>query len=275
MRKDPRALRILPEDSFSLMLLSSSLPGLLFLLLLVTGSSCTSTNRLLKARPAPAAEGFLDRRLTPNDQTGQSPWHYAGFTTDRTVLGMAAHRKRLYIAPVRTGQLRPVSKTLAEREFRHLRPGQRDRIAREMRRDFAWALTAQPGAPFQLSLRPHPQSLILELNLIELDPTSVRGNVTKAAVKYTLGPIAGMGIGVLAGGRIAMEGRLRDGSTGAVLLQFADREKDKATLYSARDYQALGHASHTLREWSGQLRAFLQPRREPVRDSLFFTPALY
>ena len=50
-----------------------------------------------------------------------------------------------------------------------------------------------------------------------------------------------MGVGFFTGGRIAIEGRLRDSTTQAIVMQFADREKDKATIYSARDYMALGH----------------------------------
>ena len=84
-----------------------------------------------------------------------------------------------------------------------------------------------------------------------------------------------MGVGFFTGGRIAIEGRLRDGTTGAIVMQFADREKDKATLYSARDYMALGHSTRTIREWAEQFATFLYNRHRPVKDSFFLTPLLY
>ena len=55
---------------------------LLLTLLLLTAAlpSCTKVNRLMKAKPATPAAGFLDFRATPVNETARSPWHYAAFT---------------------------------------------------------------------------------------------------------------------------------------------------------------------------------------------------
>ena len=82
-------------------------------------------------------------------------------------------------------------------------------------------------------------------------------------------------MGLFTGGRIAVEGSLRDGATGAIFFQFADREKDKATLYNARDYMALGHSTCTIREWAEHLATFLRTPSGQVKDSFFLTPMVY
>ncbi len=256
---------------------SPRLPLLLFALLAATGSlmSCTKLNHLMKAKPTTPAAGFLDFRATPDNQSARSPWHYAAFTNDRNTLGISSHRRRIYIAPVRTQALRPISKKLAATEYTRLRPQQTQEIAQALRTEFARALTTGPGAAYQLALNPAKDALHLELNLIELDPTSAKGNITKTVVKYTLSPIASMGVGLFTGGRIAIEGRVRDGTTHAILFQFADREKDKATIYNARDYMALGHARRTAREWAEQFATFLRTPAGKVKDSFFLTPMVY
>lgn len=168
----------------------------------------------------------------------------------------------------------PDFEKLAAAEYGALRPQQTREIARALRTEFARALTAGPGALYQPALRPGNDTLHLQLNLIELDPTSAKGNVAKTVIKYTVGPLASIGVGFFTGGRLAIEGRLREGSTGATIFQFADREKDKATLYSARDYMAPGHSTRTIREWAQQLNSFLRTSG-PVKDSFFLTPMVY
>ena len=251
---------------------SCLLPALVFLAVL---PGCTRVNQFMKAKPAAPAAGFLDFRATPTVETARSPWHYAAFTSDRTTLGIAGQRRKIYIAPVETRALRPISKKLANTEYTRLRPQQTREIAWALRAEFARAIAAAPGAPWQIVLRPAKDALLLELNLLELDPTSAKGNVAKTVVKYTVGPLASMGDGFFTGGRIAIEGRLRDGTTRAIVMQFADREKDKSTIYSARDYMALGHSSRTIREWAEQYTTFLYNRQRPVKDSFFLTPMVY
>ena len=248
---------------------------LLALVFLAVLPCCARLNTFMKAKPATPAVGFLDFQATPLIETPRSPWHYAAFTSDRTTLGIAGQRRKLYIAPVETRALRPISKRLAGMEYMRLRPQQTLEIAQALRTEFARAIAAAPGAPWQVVSRPAQDALMLELNLLELDPTSAKGNVTKTIVKYTVGPLASMGVGFFTGGRIAIEGRLRDGTTRAIVMQFADREKDKATIYNARDYMALGHSSRTIREWAEQFTAFLYNRQRPVKDSFFLTPMVY
>lgn len=237
--------------------------------------ACTPLNRFMKAKPTEPGEKLLRFEATPRLATARSPWHYAAYSTDQKLQAAAAQRKSIFIAPVFTGELRPISRTLARSEYASRREEHKQAAARAMREEFAKALTAGDAPLFHRADRPGRDTLILELSLLELDPTSAKGNVTKTLLKYTTGPLVSMGVGFFTGGSIAIEGRLREGRTGRIVMQFADREKDKATLYNARDYMALGHSERTVREWAEQFAAFLRDSRRPVKDSFFFTPHVY
>ena len=237
--------------------------------------SCGPLNQLMKAKPCKPAGSFVDFSATPKKQTKRSPWHYAAYATDPAVLRNANHHRKLYVAPVRVSDLRPISKKLAATEYSSARKEHAAEIAGVLRQDFTKQLSQREGALYRHAAAPGADAMILELNLTELDPTSAKGNITKTVVKYTVGPLPSMGVGLFTGGCIAIEGRLREGKTGKVVFQFADKEKDKATIYNARDYMALGHAKRTSREWAEQLDAFLRTPKGEVKDSFFLTPMPY
>lgn len=248
---------------------------LLPLLLSVILPSCGPLNQLMKAKPCKPAGSFVDFRATPKKQTKRSPWHYAAYATDPAVLRNANQHRKLYVAPVRVSDLRPISKKLAATEYNSARKEHAAEIAGVLRQDFTKQLSQREGALYRPASAPGADAMILELNLTELDPTSAKGNITKTVVKYTVGPLPSMGVGLFTGGCIAVEGRLREGKTGKVVFQFADKEKDKATIYNARDYMALGHAKRTSREWAEQLDTFLRTPKGEVKDSFFLTPMPY
>lgn len=252
---------------------SPRIPALILSALLL--ASCAPVNRFMKAKPTEPGEKLLNFQATPQLATARSPWHYAAYSTDAKLQATAARRKSIFIAPVFTGELRPISRTLARKEYASRREEHKQAAARALREEFAQALTGGDAPLFHRADRPGNDTLILELSLLELDPTSAKGNVTKTVLKYTTGPLVSMGVGFFTGGSIAIEGRLREGRSGRTVLQFADREKDKATLYNARDYMALGHSQRTAREWAEQFAAFLRDSRKPVKDSFFFTPNVY
>lgn len=237
--------------------------------------SCGPLNHLMKSKPSKHSGDFIDFRATPMKQTKRSPWHYAAYTKDQAALSNAGKLRKLYVAPVRTSDLRPISKKLAATEYADNREEHAGEVAETLRKDFVRQLAGREGALFHPVEKPGADAMILELSLTELDPTSAKGNVTKTVVKYTVGPIASMGVGLFTGGCIAVEGRLREGKSGKVVMQFADKEKDKATIYNARDYMALGHAKRTAREWAEQFDEFLRTPQGPVKDSFFLTPMPY
>src|SRR5690349_9802840 len=108
---------------------------LLPLFLSVILPSCGSLNQLMKAKPCKPAGSFVDFRATPKKQTKRSPWHYAAYATDPAVLRNANQHRKLYVAPVRVSDLRPISKKLAATEYSSARKEHAAEIASVLRQD--------------------------------------------------------------------------------------------------------------------------------------------
>ena len=78
--------------------------------------------------------------------------------------------------------------------------------------------------------------------------------------------------GIFAKGNIAIEGKVTLSDTGLPVLQFADNEKDKVTLYTARDFQPYGHALVAMDEWAAQFEEFTRTFSDHmVEESSFIT----
>lgn len=144
-------------------------------------------------------------------------------------------------------------------------------MAQQLRRDFAGAFGEVPPGRYYVSSRPNPRSVTLELALVELNPTSAKGNAVKTAAKFFIGPLAGLG-GFFTKGNVAIEGKVRDSSTGALVCEFTDNEADRMTWYTLRDFRPYGHAEHAMKEWAAQFEEFTRATRgEKVKDTTFFT----
>lgn len=92
---------------------------------------------------------------------------------------------------------------------------------------------------FQVVSQRGPNTLVLELALIEVTPT-----------KAWLNAASLMFVGALDTGTAAIEGRMRDGSTGEVIYLLADRQMGKASLVSAKDFTWWSHAKAVCNEWA-------------------------
>jgi len=103
---------------------------------------------------------------------------------------------------------------------------------------------------FMVLDRPAPDGFVVELAIVEVVPTNP-GIQALATLGGFFVPGGGL-VRYLGTGSIAIEGIVKDGSTGEVLLEFKDREADKNTLFSVKDYQQYAHARQTIEEWSAQ-----------------------
>ncbi|MBP9838339.1 MAG: DUF3313 family protein [Proteobacteria bacterium] len=114
---------------------------------------------------------------------------------------------------------------------------------------------------------PTEDSFIWELAIVELDATGVAVNAA-ATVAGIFVPGSGL-VKRFATGSIAIEGIIRDGKTGDILAEFKDREADKETVLSARDFQKYSHARYTLDEWAEQFAQLSSTTSDvKVEDSL-------
>ncbi len=213
--------------------------------------SCNSTNRLLKAKPTTLSQAF-DRPSLATDCQLDLPFQKFWVTPDRKLKDTAMSKKRLYIAPVSLNQLRPVTKPLIQTE---IDTGYIDRneagMAAQLRQEFIRAFQQSPQPRYQVVPRPGKDTLTLQLSIVELNPTSARGNAAKTAIGLVIGPLSSLA-GYFTKGNMAIEGKLLDSKSGKTFIQFADNESDRMTLYSLRDYKPYGHAVYAMRDWADQ-----------------------
>jgi hypothetical protein len=240
-------------------------------LLGLTSCQSRSVQRMVKGKPAPLSP-FLERRAEMRPARHRLPVHAVWSTRDRATLAELVRCTELYIAPVELRYLLPVEKELVQMEIESgwVRRDEQ-RMAQELRGRFAHAFRVSPQPRFRVVTTPGPRSITLELALTQLSPTCKSGNVVKTAAGFLVGPLAGV-LGVFTKGNIAIEGKVSLSANGAQVMQFADNEKDKLTLYNARDYQPYGHALMAINEWAAQFEELTRTINDhQVKESSFIT----
>lgn len=240
----------------------------LFLFSLV---SCAGTNRLLKAKPV-ALSPFIEHPDEMKPDRKRVPFHKIWRSPDAAVRDRVAQKTAIYVSPVSLKYLRPISKSLIEKE---IAMGSLERKEREMatllRNQFAIAFQRSEHARYVLAQKPNASSVTLELALVELSPTSPKGNAVKTAAKFVVGPLAGLG-GMFTKGNVAIEGKLRNSSTGELVFQFSDNEADRMTMYSLADYRPYGHATEAIHAWATQFELFTRTAPgDRIEDTFAFT----
>lgn len=246
------------------------LPHLFAALLLLLVPACSSGKRLFKAgllEPSP----FFEKPWLARDGGGQLPFQKVWTTDDPAVLAEGKKRRKLYIAPVTLAYLRPVEKALSSQELAWGVQRQAAEVAVRLRQEFAEAFRRSPNPYYQLVTQPGADTLTLQLALIELQPTSPKGNAVMTVLKFAVTPVAALGR-FFTKGNIAIEGRVALSKTGRAFFQFADNEQDKLTFINVRDFQPYGHAATAIREWALQFELMTRtPSGVRVEDSRGFT----
>lgn len=230
-------------------------------------SSCSTVSKspvALKANAVPLSS-FIEHPRQMKPQRERAP-----FALSWTASNLPAKRARydsIYVAPVTTSYLRAAKTTLTEKTT-GIETKQRPvrEFANLMRQSFAAAFSHSPSPRVKLVSAPRAGSVTLKLALIELNPTDAAGNVVKTAAPY------GGVLSPFTGGSIAIEGKVCDSTTGEVLFEFADVEKDKMSVVSVRDFSPYEHAKVAIAEWAKQFEELTRtPPGHKVQDSLFFT----
>lgn len=255
------------------MSLKTFLPLVIAIIASLMATSCRSTNQLLKAKPAPLSP-FIEHPGQMRAFRERVPFHKAWACPDAKVRERAIPKRQIYIAPVSLKYLRPVAKPLIREEI-EMGSIKRNEVgmAIKLRNEFAYAFARSPNPRYLLAQQPGVDTVTLELALVELNPTSPKGNVVKTGLKFVVGPLAGLG-SYFTKGNVAIEGKVRNSQTGELLFQFADNEQDKMTFYSLRDFQPYGHATQSFKEWAYQFELFTRTTSEArIEDSFCFTLA--
>lgn len=241
----------------------------IFLLLL---TSCSTTNHLLKAWPAEPS-GFLEPSATMNPHPSDSPFHLAVHSTSWEVHERARSKKEIYIAPVDISRLRGIQSTIARTTYSVTgwdRPV--EEMANEIRLEFAQAFIDSSAPVYRVVAQPGPDSVTLDLALVELDPTSVTGNAVRKVGSYLLGPLLTVATFGTTAGSIAIEGKVLCSDTNDVVFQFADREGDQLSVFSMKDFEHYGFIEKIIKEWAEQFEVLTRtPPQQKIQDSSWFT----
>jgi hypothetical protein len=133
-------------------------------------------------------------------------------------------------------------------------------------RDNHFAIVDPPG---------DDDSLVLELAITELVPS--KAFLATIGLAAWAAPVAvGVPVGTAAAfaqsGWMAIEGRVRIGEGGPVVVMFADREQSKMRIVDLQAITWYGHARESMHDWATQLVALANtPHEFKVEDSSGFT----
>ena len=238
----------------------------LFALLLAL-PACSSTNRLLKAQPV-GLSPFFEQPWLAQDASKQLGFQKIWTPPDPQVLAAGKAKRKLYIAPVTLAYLRPLNRALSSGEvaWGGVQRRQAD-VAARLREEFISAFRRSPTPLYRLVSQPGKDTLTLQLAVIELNPTSPKGNVMVTVLKFVVTPVIGLAA-YFTKGNMAIEGKVVDSRSGRAFFQFADNESDKLTFINVRDYQPYGHAVNSIHHWAVQFELMTRsPRGWKVQDA--------
>jgi hypothetical protein len=250
-----------------------SLSILLSLAIAIVLPSCQSLKSKIDTKPAEPS-GFLDPSHGMSKMGTKSPFHLTWSNTQPEQREISAQRTEIFIAPVETFYLRPIKTKLAGAQYRLLKKDRPvTRITDEIRAEFVEAFEKSSAPRYRVVNSPTPDSVTLQLALIELDPSSVTGNIVRKGASFALTPAAAVG-SVFTNGRVAIEGRLIDSTERWSLFEFGDREKDKISYFTLRDFKPYGHTRVAIREWAKQFEEITRnPEWREMGDARLWTIA--
>lgn len=228
--------------------------------LAVFSAGCATSSSGLKAKTLPTS-AFLDKGAALRPHRARAPFN--GYWESPKFEAVRGNYRGINISPVITQYLRAVDRplvTVMEGPKAKDRPVAQ--TAEIVRNEFGAAFRNAPGGRYQLVGGKGTGVLVLELALVEMNPTNVVGNM----VRY--GAPGGSAVAPATKGNCALEGKLRDSMTGEVLMEFADNEQDKFSVVSLRDLSSYGHARTAIKDWARQFAELMRtPATHKVEDS--------
>ena len=208
--------------------------------LVLSGFSLTAQAGVFKASPAPPST-FLEHPQEMRAYPARAPFDRVWENPSSRSWDRVKGFDRVVIMPVNTSHLK-------------LLPRQEDDVQKmaifmheQFQKEFA------SGGKYHVMNPPGGKALKVELALVELRPTNVPGNVISTGAGVVVPGLNFVGQ-QLTHGTIAFEAKVRNGQTGELLAEYADRENDKFSLLSFRDYSANAHSRRAVQDWAKQLR---------------------
>jgi uncharacterized protein DUF3313 len=234
------------------------------------GTGCATTQKILKAEPAPDS-GFLSDADRMKENRERAPFNRMWRDPDLDV----SKYDSIYVAPVNTDYVLENSEwaKMSVRQFTI--QDDLKRIAAEFRQTVVDKFTGSKKNRFAIVDTPGEHTLILELAITELVPGKAFLGMVGVA-SWAAPPLIGVPVGAAASfaddGWMAIEGRVRDSATQNVEAMFADREKGKTRVIDLEAATWYGHAHESMNDWAEQFVLLANtPKDFQVEDSAAFT----
>ena len=231
--------------------------------IIATATSPASAG-LIKASPAPPSP-FIEHPQALTHDPNRTPFNRVERNPSPKAWARVRDFHQIVILPVNTRYLR--QKNGAPQSAAQVRAA--NEMAAYLHASVVKAFLN--GGQYQVVSHPGHKTLSLELAVVELHPTNVAVNVVGTAAGAVV-PGANFVGSVISRGGIAVEGKLRNAETGELLMEFTDREHDKTSLFSFRDYSPYAHARRSADDWAKELEALSRtPRTQKVPSAAAIT----
>lgn len=236
------------------------------LALLFLFSSCSA----LKASPAERA-GFIPNVLALDAEKEATPFHGVWYKNKKYFCDRRDEIEQIVILPVRVdylgekgwwSRLNSLDSEVYRKDIKELSQYFRDSLKQ--------SFSNVEDRNWQVFDTPSENSLIVEFALTEVVATKAHINAIASTAGFFI-PGAGL-LATTGAGSIAFEAKIYDGRDGELLLAYSDREADKYSLASLKDFQYYAHARQIIKEWSEQfVKLTSAPKGSEVEDSLPFS----
>lgn len=233
---------------------------LLVLILVTTGVSCRSTQRLVKAFPAEPSSFLINRQALVKTNAAKSPFLRDWRNPNPKAWTESEKHTHIYIAPVSIEHLRPMTRTLSkiavseESRQKNVR-----KLADYFHEEIVKSFTNAPAGSLQVVSKADADSLLLEVAIIEFNPNSMIGGLVRKGINILLWPGAETAVSHKLKGYMAIEGRLKDPKTKEVLYEFADAEQNRSgIILYVHDYTTYTYFRKASREWAKQIEAVIR-----------------
>ncbi len=250
-------------------------PWVAVLALALAVSACTTVDNLGRetmAKDAAEPGGFLETPERLRERRERDPFHGVWYARD---FDFETYR-RIEIAPVNTEYVRAMNLweglSLASPNIEE----DVGLLAVELRETFVRTLREDTNRRLGVVDVAGEQGLVLEMALIEVVPNKAwLGALGLASWGSPLIP-AGVAGGTLAAfldrGWVSIEGRLRDGVSGRVVVEIADSEMGKTRIVDLEVVTWYGHAHAIFQDWASQfVQRINRPLDQPVEEAPWFT----
>lgn len=164
--------------------------------------------------------------------------------------------KSVYFTPVNTQYMAKQTWWQAQTPLRQNDLAQdTQKLATRLRSEFITAVANHPAHKMKVAQTPGPDTLVIDLALVELVPSKAFWNAASTAAGFA---VPGAGYLSMAGrGSIAIEGRARNGTDGSIIATFKDRRTDKVAPVNLGKYTWYHGAEQNISEWAAEFAGFL------------------